>query len=55
MRLGGPAHGIVTKNCTQNCQGVVGVGVGGCWSRGWLGSKGWWGSRSDGGLGVVGV
>ena len=26
IRLGGPAHGIVTKNCTQNSAKGVGVG-----------------------------
>ena len=29
MRLGAPAHGIVTKNSTQNS------------ARGWWGSRGW--------------
>ena len=41
IRLGGPAHGIVTKTVHITLPG-------GCGGRGWWGS-GWWGS------GVVGV
>ena len=52
IRLGGPANGIVTKNCTQNSArwwGVVGMGGvgGGVGGPGvevvGYGSRGWWG------------
>ena len=45
IRLGGPAHGIVTKTVHKTLPGVVGSRGG--WvgeSRGWVGRK-WWESR----------
>ena len=48
VRLSGPAHGIVTKNCIQNSTGVVGVRGGRVVVRGLSGVGG------GGGQGVVG-
>ena len=47
IRLGGPAHGIVTKTVHKTLPGVVGV-----WRvSGWAG-RGWWGQGVNGGGGV---
>ena len=62
IRLGGPAHGIVTKTLHKTLPrgggGQVGRGGGGQGGSGWWGQggRGWWGSRGQGGrVGVVGV
>ena len=47
IRLGGPAHGIVTKTVHKTLPGGGWVG------RGWWG-PGWWGYRG-GWVGVVGI
>ena len=61
IRLGGPAHGIMTKTVHKTLLGVVGSG-GGWLGRGWWGSKGWvgrgggvqgWLGRGGGGPGGV--
>ena len=46
IRLGGPAHGIVTKTVHKTLPGVMGQGVGG-----WVGRR-WWGCRGGGVQGV---
>ena len=51
IRLGGPAHGIVTKTVHKTLPG------GGWVCRGWVGGggvQGWWGYRG-GWVGVVGI
>ena len=51
IRLGGPAHGIVTKTVHKTLPGGGG-GPGG--KYGWWGSR-WWVGRGGGWVGVVGV
>ena len=51
IRLGGPAHGIVTKNVHKTLPGVVGVKGVGSGRVGVVGVKGVGGGR----VGVVGV
>ena len=57
IRLGGPAHGIVTKAVHKTLpgggEGPAGGWVGGFWGGGVVGVWGWWGSRG-GWVGVVG-
>ena len=49
IRLGGPAHGIVTKTIHKTLPGGGrGQGARGGWVA-WWGSRGWWGSRDGGG------
>ena len=53
IRLGGPAHGIVTKTVHKTLPGGGRSEGGMGWVGGW-GLQGWWGSRGGGGQGVVG-
>ena len=48
IRLGGPAHGVVTKTVHKTLLGVMGVQG---WVVGWLGGGG---GPGDGWIGVVG-
>ena len=59
IRLGGSAHGIVTKTVHKDLPGGdrdqgVGGGFGGVGGQGVLGVQGLWGSRGSGGHGMVG-
>ena len=47
IRLGGPAHEIVTNTSHKTLLGVVGVKGVGRWVgvQGWWGARGWWGFR----------
>ena len=60
IRLGSPAHGIVTKTVHKTLQGVVGVKGYGVGSPEVVEVKGWWGqgvvgTRGGRGQGVVGL
>ena len=56
IRLGGAAHGIVTKTVHKTLPGGGGGrgGLGGVGGQDWWG-QGWWGSRGGGVKGVVGI
>ena len=56
IRLGGPAHGIVTKTVHKTLSwggGGRGWGSRGWWGQGVVGSWEWWGLGGGGGLEVV--